>query len=52
MSAAPYTLPEPGKAWRLELAGDQGIGVLLLDLPDEKLNILNLACRASLGGNP
>jgi 3-hydroxyacyl-CoA dehydrogenase / enoyl-CoA hydratase / 3-hydroxybutyryl-CoA epimerase len=50
MSAMPHTLPEAGTAWRVELTNDQGLGVLWLDVPDEKVNILNQAVLEELGG--
>src|SRR5688572_32773761 len=50
MSAVPHTLPEAGQAWRIELANDQGIGVLLLDVPGEKVNILNQTVLEELNG--
>ncbi len=41
MSASPHALPEPGRAWRLEMApGGDGIGVLWLDVPDSRVNVL------------
>jgi 3-hydroxyacyl-CoA dehydrogenase/enoyl-CoA hydratase/3-hydroxybutyryl-CoA epimerase len=49
MTAAPYTLPEAGRAWRIEMPGDQGLGVLLLDVPGEKVNLLNQAVLEELG---
>ncbi len=43
VSAQPHILPEPGRAWRIELAppGDDGVAVLTLDVPDAKVNVLS-----------
>jgi len=43
VSAQPHILPEPGRAWRIELAapGDDGVAVLTLDVPDSKVNVLS-----------
>jgi len=36
-----HTLTEPGRAWRVDLApGVDGVGVLTLDVPDARVNIL------------
>ncbi len=44
-----HTLPEPGRAWRVDLApGVDGLGVLTLDVPDARVNILASAVLEEL----
>ena len=47
MSAQPE--PTGTQAWRLETPGGGAIGVLVLDVPDQKINVLSGAVLEELG---